>query len=125
MGRKMNDETELDFLLDILLEHKLEDMTKQRLKERIKRVQMLLVSKPVLPMQSTYQAPLLTNHVMMQQAPSTIAKMIQHGMMQPADTPTAFVPAPPSPPVPPVVLSGVEAQARQNSMEILKKKRQH
>lgn len=69
--------TELAFLLDLLLTHKLPMATKLVVSERIKEVEQRLS----LPLPSRVAAPALPQNIpphLAGQAPSTIAKMMQH-----------------------------------------------
>lgn len=112
--------TELSFLIELLLNHELKKETKDLIAGRIKEVEANLI--PMRP-----SMPLITGSLPISnggygpspQAASTMAAMARHEGIIAA--PINGIP----PLAPPVVLTGNELQARENSMEILKKKKQH
>ena len=91
--------TELSFLIELLLNHDLPKATKDLIASRIKEVESNLVTYK-LPNQAQNVTPRLS------QAPSTLAAMARHDME--------------SPPAPPVLAPEI-AQARQQSMDLVKK----
>ncbi len=117
--------SELSYLVDMLVNppKDIEEL-KQRLATRIKYVETLLTAKPVIyngtnapPPMQIYNAP-PPMQIYQQQAPSTLAAMDRHaGVLQATGVLLER-------PVTPVVLTGNEMQARENSMEILKKRKQ-
>ncbi len=105
--------SELSFLIELLLNHELKKETKDLIAGRIKEVEANLVAQPIfLPTRHTTPVPNPTL-----QSPSTLAAMARHGG-------AANIPVTPDSPPAPVVLTGNEMQARENSMEILKKRKQ-
>lgn len=106
--------TELSFLIDLLLNHDLPKVTKDSIAGRIKEVEQLLTAtKFHLPATAQIQ----NVPPKLQQAASTLVAMARHGGEQ-----VQFTPPPPAPE--PIPLTGEEIQARNNSMEILKRKKQ-
>lgn len=111
--------TELSFLIELLLNHELKKETKDLIAGRIKEVEANLI-----PMHLRPSMPLITGslpisnggwgHSPSPQAASTVAAMARHGGAP--NTPVI----PDSPPEP-VVLTGNELQAKQNSIDILKR----
>ncbi len=104
--------TELSFLIELLLNHELKKETKDLIAGRIKEVEQNLtpmrpslpVNNPFISLGQTLGAPV--------QAASTLAAMQRHGATDHLA------------PQIPVVLTGAEAQARENSIEILKKRKE-
>lgn len=107
--------TELSFLIELLLNHELKKETKDLIASRIKEVESNLVIAPRGSNQWMAQPAQIVGAIV--QAPSTMAAIARHEGLAPN-----IVAAPnPNPPIP---LTGNEMQARENSMEILKKRKQ-
>lgn len=107
--------TELSFLIELLLNHELKKETKDLIAGRIKEVEANLIPmRPSMPIITT-QLPISNGgYGPSPQAASTVAAMARHGGAP--NTPVI----PDSPPEP-VVLTGNELQAKQNSIDILKR----
>jgi len=104
--------SELSFLIELLLNHEFPKETKVLIAERIKEVEKTLTTRtPILATNQIQNVP-----PKLQQAPSTIALMAKHG-----DIPWANPPITLTQEASPVVLSAGDIQARNASMEILKK----
>jgi hypothetical protein len=109
-------ESELSFLLRMFLEPQCPCNMRDELVKRIKVVEKNLSTQP-------YKVTATTGYIQqmppqLQQAPSTLAAMQKHGML--GYVPPVIAPVE----TPSVVLSGSELQARENSLEILKKRKQ-
>ena len=113
--------TELSFLIDLLINPRDSEQLKKDLAARIKEVEANISSAP---MQRAALKHMLPPPPTLQQAPSTLAAMAKHGDIPnfpgSAQEFQGSIPAAPMP----VVLNDGEVQARQNSMEILKRKKQ-
>ncbi len=100
--------TELSFLIELLLNHDLPKATKDLIAQRIKEVEQNLTSHTVNYKPSAIMIPNPAN-----QAVSTLQAMARHEG-------NFIVQQPPQQAEAPVPLTGVELQAREKSMEILK-----
>jgi hypothetical protein len=107
--------TELSFLIELLLNHDLPKATKDLIASRIKEVEQTLTATRI-PFVATSQVQNVPPKL--QQAASTLAAMAKHG-----DIPPQPVMAPETPPAPHIPTLE-ENMARQNAIELIKKRKQ-